>query len=142
MNNTFGIKALALLLMVVPTLTSCDKCKKDDEPTLKDEMVGEWKIKSMTFDGSEAMGFVVTSSKMEFEEYSGTNGDFEWGIFYVDGSSENQEGDYEVDEEDKELELENNEGERIKFDIDVDGDDLELSGIVDGERVVIKAERD
>ncbi|MBL7809987.1 MAG: hypothetical protein JNN28_19345 [Saprospiraceae bacterium] len=142
MNNTFGIKALALLMLVVPTMTSCDKCKDDNDPTLKEQLVGEWEFKSFTFDGVEAIGFIVNSSKMEFEEYSGSNGDFEWFLSYTDGSSENQTGDYEVDEEDKELELENNEGERIKLDIDLDGDDLELSGIVDGERVLIKAERD
>lgn len=142
MNNNFGIKALALLLLVVPTLTSCDKCKDDNDPTLRDQMKGEWELKSFTFDGVESMGFVVSSSKMEFEAYSGSNGDFEWFIAYKDGSNETQAGDYEVDEEDKELELENNEGDRIKLDIDLVGDDLELSGIIDGERVIIKAERD
>lgn len=143
MNNNLGLKALALLMLVVPTLTSCDKCKDDKAaPTLKEQLAGEWKFKSFTFDGSESIGFVVSSAKLELEEYSGSNGDFEWFLAYTDGSSETQAGDYEVDEEDKELELENNEGERLKLDIDLDGDDLELSGIVDGERVVIKAERD
>ncbi|MCC7465584.1 MAG: hypothetical protein IT261_04915 [Saprospiraceae bacterium] len=142
MNNNFGIKALAFLLLVVPTLTSCDKCKDDNDPTLREQLKGDWEVKSFTFDGVESIGFVVNSSKMEFEAYSGSNGDFEWFISYKDGTSETQAGDYEVDEADKELELENNEGERIKLDIDLDGDDLELSGIIDGERVIIHAERD
>ena len=60
----------------------------------------------------------------------------------MDGTSEIQSGDYSVDEEDKEIDFENAEGEHQKFDYDLDGDDLELSGISDGERVVLKAERD
>lgn len=57
--------------------------------------MGEWEFKSFAFDDVESIRFIVNSSKMEFEEYSGSY-----------------------------------------------GDDLELSGIVDGERVLIKAERD
>lgn len=134
-------KTLALLLLVLPAMTSCDKCK-DDRTTLKDELVGEWQIESFTIDGVEAKGSVITSSKLEFEDYSGSNGDFEWFIHYFDGSSELQVGDYEVDETDKEITLEDNEGDRIKFDFDLEGNDLELSGIIDGERYVLKAERD
>ena len=145
MKTTFSIlstKTLALLMLVLPAMTSCDKCKDKDEPTVKEQLVGEWEIKSFTIDGVEAKGPVITASKMEFEAYTGNNGDFEWSVNYVDGSSETQLGDYEVDEEDKEIELENNEGERLKFDFDLDGDDLELSGTIDGERYVLKAERD
>lgn len=123
-------------------MTSCDKCKDDVKPTAKEQLVGDWKIKSFTIDGVGVKGSVVTSSKMEFEAYTGNNGDFEWSIIYVDGTSEIQSGDYSVDEEDKEIDFENAEGEHQKFDYDLDGDDLELSGISDGERVVLKAERD
>jgi len=139
--SALSTKTLALLLLVLPAMTSCDKCK-DDRTTLKDELVGEWQIESFTIDGVEAKGSVITSSKLEFEDYSGSNGDFEWFIHYFDGSSELQVGDYEVDETDKEITLEDNEGDRIKFDFDLEGNDLELSGIIDGERYVLKAERD
>ncbi len=135
-------KALALILLVLPAMTSCDKCKDDDKPTAKEQLVGEWEIKSFTIDGVEVKGSVITASKMEFEAYTGNNGDFEWDINYIDGSSERQSGDYEVDEEEKEIELEGNDGERLKFDFDLEGDDLELSGTHDGERYVLKAERD
>ena len=137
----FPVKALALLLFVLPALTSCHK-DKDDKPTLKEQLVGEWKIKSFTIDGVEVKGSIVTASKMEFEKYTGNNGDFEWTIQYADGSSEVQSGDYEVDESDKEITFENEQGEREKFDFELDGDNLELSGISDGERVILKAERD
>lgn len=143
MNNAFSkinLLALGLLLITLPSLVSCKKDKH--EPTLRENLVGDWEIKSFTVDGVEAKGFIITTSKMEFEAYTGTNGDFEWFIAYVDGSSETQVGDYEVDEDDKEIELENAEGDRLKFDVDLDDDELELSGIIDGERYVLKAERD
>lgn len=139
--SALSTKTLALLLLVLPAMTSCDKCK-DDRTTLKDELVGEWQIESFTIDGVEAKGSVITSSKLEFEAYSGSNGDFEWFIHYFDGSSELQVGDYEIDETDQEITLEDNEGDRIKFDFDLEGNDLELSGILDGERYLLKAERD
>lgn len=140
--SSLTIKALPFLLLLLTAMTSCDKCKEDVKPTLKDQLVGNWEIKSFTIDGVEVKGSIVTSSKMEFEKYSGSNGDFEWNIQYSDGSSETQSGDYEVDESDKEITFENQEGEREKFDFDLDGDNLELSGISDGERVILKAKRD
>ena len=142
--SKFNFAALALLFLTLTAMTSCDKCKDDDKPTptVKEQLVGEWEIKSFTIDGVEVKGAIVTASKMEFEAYSGDNGDFEWSINFADGTSETESGDYEVDENDKEIELENHEGKRIKFDFDLDGDDLELSGILDGERYILKAERD
>ena len=145
MKNVFSnlsTKAFAMLLLVLPAMTSCDKCKDDEQPSVREQLVGEWEIKSFTIDGVEVKGTIVTTSKMEFEAYTGNNGDFEWSIQFADGSNETQTGDYEVDEADKEIEFENEAGERQKFDYDLDGDELELSGISDGERVVLKAERD
>lgn len=142
MKNAFAktnLLAFGLLMILLPGLTSCEKDKK---PTIRENLVGDWEIKSFTIDGVEVKGSVITASKMEFEAYTGSNGDFEWSISFVDGSSENQSGDYEVDEEDKEIDLENEQGEHLKFDFDLDGDDLELSGTIDGERYVLKAERD
>lgn len=141
--SKINLTALALLLLVLPGFTSCDKDDdKENNSNLRVAIVGEWEITSFTIDGVEVMGTIILASKMEFETYSGSNGDFEWGINYGDGSSETQFGDYEVDEEDKEVELQSNDGENFKLDIDIDGDDLELSGILDGERIVIKADRD
>lgn len=138
------INTLALcLILFMPIFIAC-KDDKDDLPilTLKDKLVGEWEIKSFTVDGVELKGSIIKSSKMEFEVYSGNNGDFEWYISFIDGTSENQIGDYTLDEVDKELELEDSEGDRVKLDVELSGDDLELSGILDGERYVLKAERD
>ncbi len=137
-----NLLAFGLLLLTVPSLVSCKKDKHPAPPTVRESLVGTWEIKSFTIDGVEVKGTIITSSKMEFEAYTGTNGDFEWNINFVDGTSDNQSGDYQVDEADKEIELEDNEGDRLKFDFDLDGDDLELSGTLDGERYVLKAERD
>ena len=134
-----NLSAFLLLMILLPAFTSCNKDKK---PTLRGEIVGEWELKSFTVDGVELKGSIVLASKMEFEAYSGSNGDFEWVVNYADGTSETASGDYTLDEEDAEVELENNDGERIKFDVEIDGDDMELSGILDGERYELKAERD
>lgn len=140
--SKINLAAFALLLLVASGFTSCKKDKDDDKDNLRGAVVGEWEVTSFTIDGVEVMGTIILASKMEFEAYSGSNGDFEWSINYGDGSSETQSGDYEVDEEDQEIELQSGDGETIKLEAEVDGDELELSGNLDGERVVIKADRD
>lgn len=142
MKNVFAKTSLSAILMALIILPSFTSCKKDKKPTLRDELVAEWEIKSFTVDGVELKGVVVLASEMEFESYSGSNGDFKWSINYTDGTSEIASGDYTVDEEDAEVELENNDGDRIKFDVEVNNNDLELSGTIDGERYILKAERD
>ena len=140
--SKINLTALALSLLILSGFTSCKKDDKDNNSDLRAAIIGDWEVTSFTLDGVEVMGTVVLASKMEFEAYSGSNGDFEWSINYGDGSSELQSGDYEVDQEDKEVELQSNDGEILKLDVDIDGDELELSGNLDGERVVIKADRD
>jgi hypothetical protein len=142
--SKISLSALALLLLVLPSLTSCKKDKDDNNSNsnLREAIVGEWEVTSFTIDGVEFVGSVILASKMEFETYSGVNGDFEWSINYGDGTSETQSGDYEVDEEDKEVELKSDDGEIFKLEAEVDGEELKLSGNLDGERVVVKADRD
>ena len=142
MKNVFAKTSLSAILMALIILPSFTSCKKDKKTTPRDELVAEWEIKSFTVDGVELKGVVVLASEMEFESYSGSNGDFKWSINYTDGTSEIASGDYTVDEEDAEVELENNDGDRIKFDVEVNNNDLELSGTIDGERYILKAERD
>ncbi len=133
----------AFLPLVAFTLAfTFSNCKKDKKPTLRESLVGEWEIKSFTIDGVETKGSVVRSSKMEFEKYTGTNGDFEWSISYMDGSTDIESGDYQVDEEDGEIEFKSADGNTLQLEFDLDGEELELEGIIDAERVVIKAERD
>lgn len=140
--SKISLAAMALLFFAAFSLSSCKKDKDNDVPTPTQAIVGDWEIKSFTIDGVEIKGTIVLSSKIEFEAYTGANGDFEWTIVYTDGTSEVATGDYTVDEADREVKLENDNGETIKFDYDIDGNDLELSGILDGERYVLEAERD
>ena len=132
------IFALLMLSIAVVGMTSC---KKDKKPTFKEEVVGDWEVKSFTEDGVELMSTIVTSFTMEYETYAGSNGDFEWVINYADGTSERITGDYEIDVEDKEIKLIKNDG-TTTLDIDVNNDDVEIEGIIDGFRYVIKADRD
>lgn len=141
MKTLVSKSRLFALLMLSIAVVGMTSCKKDKKPTFREEVVGDWEVKSFTEDGAELMSVVVSSFTMEYEAYSGTNGDFEWVINYVDGSSERITGDYEIDVEDKEIKLTKNDGVET-LDIDVDGEDLEIEGIIDGFRYVIKADRD
>ena len=136
------VKFAFLLLVAFSLAFTFSNCKKDKKPTLRESLVGEWEIKSFTIDGVETKGSVVRSSKMEFEKYTGTNGDFEWSISYMDGSTDIESGDYQVDEEDGEIEFKSADGNTLQLEFDLEGEELELEGIIDAERVVIKAERD
>lgn len=136
------LKFAFLPLAAFTLMFALSSCKKDKKPTLRESIVGEWEIKSFTIDGVETKGTVVKASKMEFEKYTGNNGDFEWSISYTDGSTDIESGDYEMDEEDGEIEFKSADGNTLQLEFDLDGDELELEGIIDGERVVIKADRD
>lgn len=136
------VKFAFLPLVAFSLAFTFSNCKKDKKPTLRESLVGEWEIKSFTIDGVETKGSVVRSSKMEFEKYTGTNGDFEWSISYMDGSTDIESGDYQVDEEDGEIEFKSADGNTLQLEFDLEGEELELEGIIDAERVVIKAERD
>lgn len=140
--KTFVAKSrLFTLLLLSIAIAGLSSCKKDKEPTLKDEVTGDWEVKSFTEDGVELMEVIVDNFTMEYEEYSGSNGDFDWQINYVDGTSERVTGDYEVDVEDKEIKLIKNDG-TTTMELDVDGNELVIEGIIDGARYVIKAKRD
>jgi hypothetical protein len=143
--SKINLTAIALFLLVFSSFASCkkdDDDKNNNSSNLRQAIVGEWEVTSFTIDGVEVIGTVILASKMEFEAYSGSNGDFEWSLNYGDGSSETQFGGYEVDQEDKEVELKSADGEVLKLKVDIESDDLELSGNLDGERAVIKADRD
>ena len=130
---------MTFCLTAAMLFSSCEIFKKDD--LLREDIVGEWDITSFTIDGVEAKGSVIKNSKMEFEKYSGTSGDFEWTITYADGTLDFQDGEYEIDEDEKEIEL-INDGQKIKLEMELIEDRLELEGTIDGERYILKARRD
>lgn len=144
MNKQFFQIPLAIFAGLMLTLTACekDKDKPKPEPTVQEKLVGNWEIQSFTLDGVEIKGTIVASSTLELEAYTGVNGDFEWEINYTDGTSDHTAGDYQVDTDDQEIKFEANNGEDLQFEYDLDGDDLELSGTLEGQRYILKAERD
>lgn len=132
-------RILAILFLSIAAI-GLSNCKKDKLPTLKEEVVGTWEVKSFTEDGVELMGSIVSSFSMEYDQYSGSNGDFFWQINYSDGSSERLTGDYSVDLEDRQIKLIKNDG-TITMDLDASGDRIEMEGIIDGFRYVVKGKK-
>lgn len=131
----------SILLLTLPGLQSCKK-DKNDGPALHEQLAGEWEITSFTVDGLEMMDLVLNSSTLEFEETEGSNGDYAWSFQYTDGSSTNTTGGYEVDEDAKELIFDGDTESEMKYELDINGDELELSGIVDGSRYELQLKRD
>lgn len=105
---------------------------------LPQAIASTWEANSFTVDGVEIMGSVVLASKMKFEA---SGNDFEWKLNYGDRSGETQTGNYQMAQEGKKVELKSSKGDMLKLDVDIDGDDMTLSGYLDGERIVIKADR-
>jgi hypothetical protein len=137
-------KSFATLLFACLMTLSLSSCKKDK---LANNLEGEWKVKSLTSDGEELIGTEISSFKIEFEDYDSGDreGDLNWNIVYTDGSSDVISGEYEVDEDSKEVEMTLTESGipfSYEFDVELDGDDLTLSGNLDGSATVFKAERD
>lgn len=141
MKTLVSKSRLFTLLLLSLALAGMTSCKKDKNPTIQEEIAGDWEVKSFTEDGVELLGSIVTSFTMEYDEYSGSKGDFTWQIYYADGTTERITGDYKVNQEDKELEM-IKDGETITMDIDVDGNNVTMEGTIDGFRYVVKAKRD
>jgi hypothetical protein len=134
MKIRFTLFAVAVLFLLMSS------CKKDD-PTLQAQLEGEWDVESFTEDGTEIMGSLYQVFTMDFGDYEGNEGDARWTITYFDGSTEVSNGFYTVNEENETVRLEFD-GEVTRLDIDeIDGDELVLSGVVDGFNYEIKAEK-
>jgi Lipocalin-like domain len=127
---------IGTLFLAVCMLIGAMSCEKNDKLTR--DISGDWKLRSFTVDGVETFGSIIKSSKISFEK----DGDYEWTITFADGSNDITEGEYEIDADDDEIKFIDDDGQTTRLDIDLDGDDLELAGIYDGDRVVLKAKKD
>lgn len=134
MNFRFGFLMVALIALTFSA------CKKDDDPTLREQMVGTWDVTSYTEDGEEQINAFIQAFTMRYNEYQGDEGSFRWTFNYFDGSTEIVNGFYTVNEENKTLRVEAN-GQVIRLDVELNGSRLSLSGNVDGFSVIIRADK-
>ena len=144
----------ALLLMLMSGtlfLSSCGDDEVDPNEALNNRLEGQWEVSSFlgrSTIGVEFMGSLYSNYEMEFEKQGPDEGEYEFTRFYVDGTSDRIEGDYEIENNGTELVLmpTNADLQDEEYDIEIDGDDLELDGVfqVDGSsvRVIVEAERD
>lgn len=137
MKRAFLPLIAALGVVIMMSLTSCNP-----ENVLARALEGDWEVKSYTIDGEELIGFTVTSFDMEFEEYDGDEGDFNFDLVNSNGQTSNFRGEYSLNSDGDELDLTYNGGDIEMWDISIDGDDMELEANFDGVRYVIDAEKD
>lgn len=131
---------LLLALFATAALTSCKK--DDDNPAdeLKEQIAGIWDITSFKVAGLEYMNTVVEAASIEYEAFSGAQGDFLQTIKYLDEDpEETNEGKYEILGANSVKMISGGESYTLK--VTIDGDSIQLEGEQDGEPLVIKAKR-
>lgn len=137
MKNSLRFVLPALMLMSTAFLSSCNP-----ETILAKNLEGDWEVTSYTVDGEEIMNFLVTRFDMEFEEYDGDEGDFNFTVLYETGATESLSGEYELNSEGDEIDLTYTDGTIEMWDIELDGDDLEIETNINGALLILKADRD
>src|SRR5687768_16691836 len=129
--NFFPFRTFFVLLAVAAiSFSSCD----DDTVSLptKDKLVGTWDITSYKLDGDEYIGFIFDSASLQFEAYTGEEGQFIQEVTFPDEESTTISGAYTFDEEDDKVAMEYD-GDLIFARITITGDDnLEWNGTQDG----------
>ncbi|GAB4492616.1 MAG: hypothetical protein OHK0019_14870 [Saprospiraceae bacterium] len=132
---------LLLALFATAAFTSCDKDEDDKSAAeLKEEIAGIWDISSFKVGGSEYMGTVVDSASVEYEAFTGTQGNFTQEVKYLDEDPrEITEGKYEIlSGESVKMTAD---GESYTVKVTVNGDNIQIEGKQDGKPLVIKAEK-
>ena len=122
--------------MLIFSLHSC-KEEVDPNEAANNAIAGNWEVTSFTSNGTELMQIAVTSFEMEYMKQGPFDGETEWTLFLIDGSASKTEGDYQIENSGSEIDIDGDD-----FDLEIDGDKLEIQGILNGERVIINAERD
>lgn len=139
--SKINLTAIALLLLVLPSLTSCKKDDDGGKPSQGAGLEDKWEVNSFTIDGIEVKGVIIRSSEIEFDEDNDTEGSFSWVITYTDNTSDTVTGEYQLNEAGNKIVLDSNGDKVLQFDIELAGNDLELSGEMDEGQVVVKADR-
>lgn len=129
---------LLLALFATAALTSCKDDEDDAANELKENIVGVWDLTSFKVSGFEYMGTVIDSASIEYEAFTGAQGDFNQTVKYVDEDPrETTEGKYEVISG-ASVKM-TADGETYTMKVTVNGDNILLEGEQDGEPLVIKA---
>ena len=148
----------ALLLMLMSGtlfLSSCGDDEVDPNEDLNNRLEGEWDVQSFFLKGAfsfEAIGNGFQSVTLEFEKQGPDDGEYEITYIYTNGTTDTEEGDYEIENDGTEISLmpRNSSADDEEYDIEIDGDDLEMEGrfdlpidgVVTSTLVEIEAERD
>ncbi len=136
------LKSSILLLAMFATaiFTSCEKDDNFTAEDLKKEIAGIWDITSFKVGGSEYMNTVVEAASIEYEVFTGTQGDFTQEVKYLDEDPEEiTEGKYEIlSGESVKMTAD---GESYTLKVTITGDEIQLEGQQDGKSLVIKAEK-
>ena len=139
------MKSLNLLLALLLGVSTLFVSSCEDDPTppnqdVNNRLNGEWEAESWTVDGTEVL-LNGSTFDLEFERRDPEGGDFEW-VTVENGQTTIIRGDYDIESEGTEIDLDFDSGASFDMEIDVDGDDLELEGLINNQRWVIRAERD
>ena len=139
--SKINLTAIALFLLVLPSITSCNKDDKDDNPSQEAGLADKWEVNSFTIDGVEIKGIIISASQLEFDANGNTTGGFSWVITYTDNTRDTVTGNYQLNDARNKITLDSNGDKTLEFDLELTGNDLELSGVMDESFVVIKADR-
>ena len=141
MKTLFSLKTLTLLFAIATafTFTACDK--DDQVEPIKDKLVGTWDITSYKVGGEEYMGFIVDEASIEFQAYTGTDGQFVEEVTFPDEETSVITGAYTVDDEESKVYMEYDTDLVIAKITFSDEDHLTWDGTQDGFPLVIKATR-
>ncbi len=142
MKNTFSslqLLAFGSFLLLLPSFLILKKAPTTlPKPRFREQLVNKWDIQSFTMDGVEIKGSVITSSTLKF----GAQSNFQWTLHYKDDTIEHQSGHYTLDETTRKIEVENQRHEHFLLDVQVENNEIQLSGMLDGEMYVLKGKRD
>ncbi len=118
-------------------------CKKDNDTkpkTLKEQLVGKWNITSFKLGDNEYIGTLVDSASIQYDSFTGTQGNFKQNVVFSDNTEVTTSGKYTVNESTKEVKMLTIDDE-ITAKITVNGDKFDWLGEQDGETLIIKANR-
>ncbi len=128
-------------LVLIGILAFGQACEKDVDPReeTNNKLNGDWDVTSLTIDGSETIPAAISSFEMEFDKENAFDGSAEWTLIAArTGQTSKVKGDYDIQDSGTEL---NFDGDDLEIDFRND-DRLELEGVINNQRWVIKADRD